>query len=404
MFTGKIKILILDEGRVFGGAQKIILGLIPKINDKNNIEITVLASIKDDFFKKMVDLGVKVDLFPSPVFLPTSLEFNSLRVINPFNCLYDFFLLIYKAYKLKKYLIKNKIQIIQTNGMFEHIYGGLASKLCRIKALWYLQDIPHPGGFKKLKTYCLCTLGKYLPYKIVCPSKAVCDIFDSITRKKTTIIFSSIDMSKYNPALCEDKTNVRKKYGLPAKGRLVGIMGRIVYWKGHQDFLRAAKLVINDFPDVKFLIAGDIKSSKTSYLGSLKKLINDLGIEKNVVFTGFVDPIIQLLNVFDVFVQCSVHPDPCPVAVIEAAAMQKAIVATRVGGIPEIISDRKEGLLVQPYSWKQLAFAISVFLNDDRLRESCGRDARLKAISLFDVSKIADEFEDLYQTIEENNE
>jgi glycosyltransferase involved in cell wall biosynthesis len=160
--------------------------------------------------------------------------------------------------------------------------------------------------------------------------------------------------------------------------------------KAFDIFLRAARLISEKLPDAAFVIAGD-----GPLMSSLAVLSRDLGIDDRVVLTGFRDDILNLMNTFDIYVISS-HHEGIPISALEAMAMKKALVSTRVGGMPEIIEDSHSGLLVEPGNANAIADGCVRILNDPKLRADIENGARSRVEEEFSVAIQRERIVNLY--------
>ncbi|MBN3040587.1 MAG: glycosyltransferase, partial [Candidatus Omnitrophica bacterium] len=348
----KKRIVFLDDGKAFGGAEKNLLLFLDHL-DRQLLEATIVTSYQGKFFDLAKRKQIPIHTIISADFVSTSFNKERFDFLNPFALIYNFFLLIVKGFKLGKFLKKQRIDIIQTNGMFEHIYGGLGAKLAGVYCIWFMQDIPR-GSFRCIKRSIINLLASMLASKVVAVSEATRKAFYPWLRKNTACIRVGIDIGKYLGSQVKDITETKEKWGCADSEFIVGMAGRLIYWKGAKDFIRAA-VIVSLKKHARFVIIGDADPGDKLYIEKLKSLARELNIEDKVIFTGFLEDVTAGVNILDIFAHCPFYPDPCPIAVMEAAALGKAIVATRVGGIPEIIEDGKEGLLANPSDSKDLA-------------------------------------------------
>ena len=150
---------------------------------------------------------------------------------------------------------------------------------------------------------------------------------------------------------------LRKELGLEVGRPLVGIVGRLVPIKGHGDFLRAARLVLDRMPDVKFLIVGD-----GELRAQLERQVDGLGIRDSVLFLGWRRDLPRVYADLDLIALSSLN-EGSPVALIEAMAAGKPVVATNVGGVCDVVADGRDGLLVPPRDPQALAGAVCRLLS-----------------------------------------
>ena len=150
---------------------------------------------------------------------------------------------------------------------------------------------------------------------------------------------------------------------------LIGAIGRMVPVKGYDVFITAAKEILYHAPQTKFVLTGD-----GPMLSKLKELSLSLGLKDKIVFTGYRNDPIDIMNALDIFVISSYH-EGIPTVVLEAMALRIPVIATEVGGIPEIIEHKVSGLLVHSKTSKAIASTVNELLHDESLRNSLVENA-----------------------------
>ena len=153
---------------------------------------------------------------------------------------------------------------------------------------------------------------------------------------------------------------------------VIGTVANIFPRKGYEYLIEALVEVKEYFPNICCFIVG--KGSE-SYSKQLVRLVEEKGLSSNVIFTGFQENIYDYLNAFDLFVLPSLM-EGFGIALLEAMAMSKPIVASKVGGVPELITHGSTGLLVPSKDSKSLANSILRMLEDDSMRRRLGLAAR----------------------------
>jgi glycosyltransferase involved in cell wall biosynthesis len=211
-------------------------------------------------------------------------------------------------------------------------------------------------------------------------------------QEKFATIHSGIDLAHFRSVLV-DPAIKRKELGLPPEGPIVGTVGRLVPIKGLQWLLKAAPGVLADFPQACFVIIGD-----GPLLGELRQLTATLGIGLHVVFVGAREDVPECLAALDLFVLPSLNEGMGRV-LLEAMAVGCPVVATRVGGIPDIVADGTTGLLVPPRDDRALAEAILTLLRDRSRRAAYGEAARRHVDGRFDVETMVRNIERLYDEV-----
>jgi len=183
--------------------------------------------------------------------------------------------------------------------------------------------------------------------------------------------------------------SLRKALGVQAGTRLVGMVGRLVPVKDHLTAFRA----LEHLPEVHLALIGD---------GELRQALSAeagrLGIGPRVHFTGWVEDVPAVLAELDVVVLSS-RNEGTPLALIEAAAAARPVVATNVGGVASVVVDGRTGCLVPPSRPEALAAALRRLLDDPAERLRLGEAARAHAVRRFGDGRMVQETVDLYRTL-----
>lgn len=197
-------------------------------------------------------------------------------------------------------------------------------------------------------------------------------IAGGVSPARIFLAHSGIDLGKF-ARMRKTSPPLRAEFGLRDGERVVGSVAALAPHKSHADLLRAAASVLARREGVRFFFVGDGELRE-----SLSLLARELGVERAVVFTGFREDALELLSAFDVFVMSS-YLEGLGTSIMDAQALGVPVVATRTGGIPEIVEDGVSGLLVPPRDPALLADAILRMLDDTALRETCAREAQRRS-------------------------
>jgi glycosyltransferase involved in cell wall biosynthesis len=185
---------------------------------------------------------------------------------------------------------------------------------------------------------------------------------------RVRVVPSGIDLAKFDGL--RERDVVRAELGLDARTFAVGNVAALAPHKAQNDLLRAAAIVRAQRRDARFFVVGE-----GALRANLESLARELGIADHVVFTGFRTDALDLLRAFDIFVMSS-YLEGLGTSIMDAQALGVPVVATRTGGIPELVEDGATGLLVPPRDPASLAAAILRFLEDGGLRSTCAERAR----------------------------
>jgi glycosyltransferase involved in cell wall biosynthesis len=210
--------------------------------------------------------------------------------------------------------------------------------------------------------------------------------------QKIAVVNSGLDLERYR------KTNIeagKKKAELKAApdALLVGMVGRLDPIKGPKYFVEAGRLILQKFPQVKFLVVGD-----GSLRNSLECQCKKLNILESFIFTGWREDIPELLSILDLLVLPSLN-EAVGRILIEAAACGIPVVATRVGGVPEIVKDNETGILVPPRDALALARGISALLEDKGKRLAMAEAARRWVDDKFSAGVMVNKISNCYEEL-----
>jgi glycosyltransferase involved in cell wall biosynthesis len=215
-------------------------------------------------------------------------------------------------------------------------------------------------------------------------------IAGGVSAKKVRTVYSGIDFSEKEPA--HNDQTIRQMIGLPNGAVLLGTVANLFPRKGYEVMLRALPAIVRAVPTVQYVIVG---SDDHDYADRLKRLAQELKIADRVHIIGFQDPVQPFLASLDLYV----HPalmEGFGIAVVEAMAMGKAVVATTTGGLPEVVAQGETGLLVPPGDVESLAASVVSLLQDRVRREHMGRCGRARARERFSLDASVMRMEQLY--------
>ena len=209
-----------------------------------------------------------------------------------------------------------------------------------------------------------------------------------VPSEKITVVENGIDIGHFSAG----RPVLREELGLQ-ENPLVGFVGRLAPEKGLKHLLRAAAGMLNTLPMAKFILAGEGPERS-----ALEKLARRLGIEKSVIFLGRRSDLECIYASFDVFVLPSLS-EGMPLAVLEAMAAKRPVVATRVGAIPKMVKDQQTGLLVDAGDITGLQSAISLLLGRRDLCRTFGQSGHEVAKTLFSSDSMAKNYLSIYRRV-----
>jgi glycosyltransferase involved in cell wall biosynthesis len=274
---------------------------------------------------------------------------------------------------------------------------GIAAKLCRVPHVWHVREFfgEFPGLWRWYQTFMQC-----LADRIICVSRAVADQF-SITHQKgqLVVLHNGIPRQEWEFVDAARVDDFVRRHGMD--GRLVaGVVGRIKWGrKGQEVFIRAAGLLKERFPVAVFALIGSPFPGNEAHLDRTIALVQALGLEGQVVYTGDVDDVRVAYAALDVSVVPSAQPEPFAGVVIESMALGRPVVATRTGGTMEQVEDGVTGLLVRPGDPQALADGLARLLSDEGLRKTMGENGRRRFLERFEFVEFYERMLTIYRQV-----
>jgi len=215
-------------------------------------------------------------------------------------------------------------------------------------------------------------------------------IADGVPEAHVVTVHEGIDVEH---VLAAPPVNVHETFFLPHHAPVVGNVGALVPHKGQRHLIEAAHLVVQQLPDVRFIILGEGELRE-----QLERLIRDYHLEKHVLLPGFRLDVLGCLKGFDLFVMSSVT-EGLGTSLLDAMACSKAIVATKAGGIPEVVEDQTTGILVEPRDHQAMAAAIVRLISDESSRQHMAAAGFERVSARFTVERMVAETANVYRHV-----
>jgi glycosyltransferase involved in cell wall biosynthesis len=354
-----IKVCHVIGRLAYGGAERLLLDICRKIN-KDKFQLSVVVLKRDNpLIEQFEDAGVEVKCIEK-------------------KCKLDFSL----TKRLAQYFKQTKPDIVHTHLFLADFWAGLAARIAGVKRVVSTkhdilsEDFVRDYLGRKARQKC---------DKVVAISKATREYLvenEKISCDRIEVIYNGIDINKF---YCE-KPSILEKEEL-----VIGTIGRLVKEKGQKHLIRACRFIKNN--DWRLIVVGDGPLKK-----ELSNLTTSLGIADRVRFDGEEDDVRPALEEMDVFVLPSTS-EGLSLVILEAAAAGKVVIATKVGGVPEIIKDKESGLLFKPKNIEQLVGHLNWI--DEHREEAIKMALNLqkRVIQSFDINKTIKEYECLYVSL-----
>lgn len=291
--------------------------------------------------------------------------------------------------RLTSFLRREKVDVVNTHSSRDGWIGGLAARLAGVPLLIRSRhiDVSYPNvRMSRLAFY-------YLPHAVFTTSEQISSHLVETLRldkKNVHCVPTGIDVDFYHPDVT---STLRTELSLPTTTPLVGVVAVLRSWKGHPFFLEAARLILQQRPDVRFVLAGNGPTR-----AALEQKIADLNLQEAVYMLGHQEDVPNILAGLDVVVLPSYAHEGIPQILLQAMSMNRPVVGTSVGGIPEIVQHEKTGLIVPPKDPQALASAILRLLDNRDLANSLSSQGREFILANYSISKLCEKLEALYSS------
>lgn len=282
-----------------------------------------------------------------------------------------------------------KPQVVNPHSSRDGWIAGIAARLARVPMLVRSRhiEVDYPNRWLSRLAF-----GR-LPHHVITTSDRISGRLIQelqVEPSRVTCVPTGVDLRRFHPGV---PGGLRAELGIPDGVLLIGVVAVLRSWKGHGYLLEALSLLVKGGIRARLAIAGD--GPARAYVN---QRIAELGLREDVHCLGHREDVPGLLASMDVVALASTAHEGVPQVVLQAQAMAKAVVGTRVGGIPEVIEDGVTGLLVPPCDPKALAAALSRLLADSGLRERLGASARRRVESQNSVDAMCSHLERIYAT------
>jgi glycosyltransferase involved in cell wall biosynthesis len=305
--------------------------------------------------------------------------------------------LLPSVWKCVKHIRKHGTAVVHTNTALI-VTPAIASRICGVPHVWHVRETFNE--FPRLWA-AYSRLIVWFSSCVVCNSTAVRNQFGKLLvkhKKSIVTILNGLDVERFDRAI-KKRESIVERFA-PNKEALIVCIGRINSWKGQEILIASYSLIKDKLGPTKLLIVGDTYPGNEACLRDLRTLVHKLGLEADVVFTGFIGDIPSLLSACALFVLPSTNPEPFGRVILEAMAMRVPVIATNAGGPLDIIQDGVSGILVPPGDRRALAGAIQQVMTGPPERcVSMRESARERVIRCFSAESTTAAIESVYRSL-----
>ncbi|MCJ7471687.1 MAG: glycosyltransferase family 4 protein [Actinobacteria bacterium] len=353
----KINILYISRTSKITGPENVLLDIIKRIDKNSFYPMVVLPDNKGLFYKKLNENNITALVVRMPF----------LRVTyNPFLLVWFLLNVVFINLRFCFVLKEKKVDIVVCNTIQEALYISLPAKILKKKSIICIKNILD----KNWKKYIRAKFCKIFADKIIAVSRKAAEDYTSLNFKndprknKIIVINDGIECSEYIKDFKE--VNVLDKYlNREINEFIILNIGNLTELKGQMLLLEAVSILNSSNIDLKVFMAGDIyHQSEMAYKNRLIDYIACNNLNEKVVMLGYQEDIRSLISEADILVHCPIKEDAFPRVILEAFCFGKIVLATKIGGIPEMITDNYNGFLCET-SGRDLAEKI-LYIYDNR--------------------------------------
>ena len=373
----KKRILYVIDGIEFGGGERVFAQLLNGLPE-DRFEPYLASAPNDAFLKNIKSKNL--------VFYPVDFS-------NRFNPLP-----LMRLYRIVK---SQRIDIVHSQGARADFFARIAAKLAKVPIIIStVQMLVEGYNVGYLKRFLYQTFDRFserfVDYFLVVSSVLKENMIEvhGIPPDKIIKIYNGIETDYYKPVGNEEmRYKIRREFAVNDSDILIASLGRLVWQKGFEYFLHAIPEILREIPDARFILVGD-----GPLRPELERLAVELGEGDKIIFAGYRSDVRDVLAALDIVVIPSVL-EGFPMITLEAMAMAKPIVAAKIDGITEQITDGINGILIPPKDSSAIAQAIIRLINDRESGKKLGLAARKRVEQEFSVEKMVSETEKVYSSL-----
>lgn len=365
--SNKLKIFLVSHSAENSGAPRVLLEVAELL--KEDYDITICFPENKGAAREARDMGLNVIIIPNP-----QVGFSETRgITGKIGILRNRLRYILKIRKVVK---KNGYPIIYLNSAAS-VYAGLGLYGLGKKIIWHLHEDFVPGLYNRFRRFVITRLSDLLIF--VSPSNA--EYFKGkLSGIKTLILPNGVKLERFGKFEIDE--DYRKKFQYKIDDIIIATLSYISHRKGIDIFEKAMVRVIEQFPEVKAVVPGDRKTAAPEYLKEVDEIAEKEILKNRLFLPGHCTNVPSFLDCVDIFVLPS-RNDPMPLAVLEALAAGKPVVASDVGNLREMVAppgdELQAGIIVPPENPEALAEAILELLQNPEKRKVMSENALKKA-------------------------
>ena len=291
---------------------------------------------------------------------------------------------------LYRYVSKNNLDVIHTHSSVDSWLGGVVGKLSGVPVIRTRHvSLPVNDFFPNHLLY------SYIPQRILTSGNMISDIVKQVRcvdSNKVVSIPAGVDLRKFDSEISGEK--IREELKVDSNQILIGKIGVVRGWKGHNYFLEAIPLILKKIPYAKFVIVGDGPGFK-----EIKSKVKLAGIENKVDLLGHREDVPEIMAALDVQVLASFAGEGTPQVIPQAFAMKTPVVATKIASIPDLLGQGERGVLIEPENALSLAEGVLKIIRNSEVASHLVENANSFCLKELTVDKMMDSTIAIYEEV-----
>lgn len=377
------EVIFIESASEMGGVEFSTLYLASHLSPKL-WAVTVVCPQEGTLSSACRKEGVQVEIVPMSDLYSTSFRVgkSDTRLPNVLAWVWNGFSILATSNRLQRFLAQRKPDLVVTKGLYAHLCGGLAAKEAGVKCIWHVQDFISErfGGLYRIF---FGLLARIFPDEIVVDGRPIAQQFPLSIKNRVSVVFNGIDVQVFRPNIDEDA--VRQQFAITPDNLIIGHAARITPWKGQHHLLEAFGKIAKRYPQTRLLLVGAPTFDNNRYEQKLRARTEELGLSRQVVFTGFRMDLPDVLSSMDIFAYPSVEKDTSPLVLLSAMACGLPVVAFDIDGVREVLGET--GMLIPVRDECKMADALEKLIQDSALRSQMGIRSRQKAVASFSLEQ-----------------
>jgi glycosyltransferase involved in cell wall biosynthesis len=301
----------------------------------------------------------------------------------------NFFHVIVKLHRLFR---AERVGLVVSWMSKAHLYGSLPARISWVPSIWYQHGISGGGFINRAITALPAAL-------IICCSKAAASAQGKLSSKRRIkVVYPAADLERLQ-SIDPDRRRARLRLELDWQGPIIAMFARFERWKGIDVFIDSAVQMTHADIKLKFVVVGGAHEFDLAYKSQVERRVAALNLGGGLLLAGQkpMDEVALWMTAADIVVHPVTGDEPFGMVIIEAMALGRPVIASATGGIPEIIEDGVNGVLIAPNDVESLTTAIAALLNDRQMCDEIGVNARRRAMQ-FSTEKLVASLECVFDS------